>query len=374
LSQSDAEATRRVGALLRFLAPFFSAGAEADSTNWEPHTRVDAAAYAAGVFASRWALRAGENGSPFAGNATAYTVVGQGSADYAGAAIPVPCAAAGSTYYDLYAGAPLAPAPAPGGGCALPLAIEARGYGAVLALGAADAAPNAALDAFLAKMALMTARPLRSFSNASTLLQQTMTLIAPAPLAAAPAGAVLVAGASAWPFSCEGSEIEGRTVPGNDVQFPWETLAGTVHTTHRVDVPNLYVDATPVTNAQYAAFLAASGYAPADDYNFLRDWAGAREPPAGWENKPVTWVDLLDARAYCAAGGKRLPHDWEWQYVAQGGVPDQSYPWGQAFDQSNLPLQVNGTVRPPPPDVGSFPGGDTAAGVKDLVGLVWQCV
>jgi hypothetical protein len=49
LSPFDGESTRRVGALLRFLAPFFSAGAEADSTNWEPHTPVDAAAYAAGA-------------------------------------------------------------------------------------------------------------------------------------------------------------------------------------------------------------------------------------------------------------------------------------------------------------------------------------
>jgi len=37
-----------------------------------------------------------------------------------------------------------------------------------------------------------------------------------------------------------------------------------------------------------------------------------------------------------------------------------------------VPPQVNGTTRPPPPDVGGFPSGDTASGVKDLVGLVWQ--
>jgi iron(II)-dependent oxidoreductase len=226
-------------------------------------------------------------------------------------------------------------------------------------------------------MAAMTAHPLATFDAAPTYLQQTMTFIAPAPLAAAPEGSVLVAGQRGWPFAVRGAEIEGQagrqnTTAGTDVQFPWESLASLVHAPHAVDVPDLFVDATPVTNAQYAAFLAASGYAPDDDYNFLRDWAGARAPPAGWEKKPVTWVDLLDARAYCAAAGKRLPHDWEFAFVAQNGSAGQLYPWGDVFDAANVPPQANGTARPPPPDVGSFPGGDTPHGVKDMVGLVWQ--
>jgi hypothetical protein len=54
--------------------------------------------------------------------------------------------------------------------------------------------PPAALAPFLAKMAAMTARPLASFDAAPTYLQQTMTYVAPAPLAAAPSGAVLVTG------------------------------------------------------------------------------------------------------------------------------------------------------------------------------------
>ena len=333
LSLHDCEATRRVGALLRFLAPFFRAGPAANSSTWEPHMAVSAAAYSAGVFASKWALPAGGD-SPYASAATAYTLVGKGAADWTGPTLPVPCDGGGALFFDLYAGlsAPLAPAPSPDGGCALPLALEASGYGAVLALAAADASPPPpALADFLARMAQMTARPLASFDIAPTLLQQTMTPIAPAPLAAAPAGAVAVAGAAAWPFSVGGTMIEGRSTVGNDVQFPWEDSAITAHEMHAVDVPNLFVDVTPVTNAAFAAFLQASGYAPSDAHNFLRDWNGSAAPPSGWENKPVTWVDLLDARAFCAHAGKRLPHDWEWQFVAQGGDPSQICAWKKRF-------------------------------------------
>ena len=376
LSLRDAEATRRVGALLRFLAPFFSAGPEAGSATWTPHALVTPEAYAGGIFASQWALPAGGGGAslPFKGDATAWTVVGYGGAPWRGATLPVPCDTPLS-FFDLYAGAAVRVINATsGGGCALPLAVEAGGFGAALALGAADGAPPPArlLD-FLAAMAQMTARPLASFDTAPTLLQQEMTLVAPAPLPAAPPGAVLVPGAAGFPFSVAGTEIEGRTVPGNDVQFPWEALAGTSHAPHRVDVPNLFVDATPVTNAQFGAFLARSGYAPSDAHNFLRDWNGsAPVPPVGWGAKPVTWVDLLDARAFCAEAGKRLPHDWEWQYIAQNGTPWALYPWGAKHDPARVPPQAHGAARPPPPDVGSFPGGDTPLGVKDMMGLVWQ--
>ena len=138
-------------------------------------------------------------------------------------------------------------------------------------------------------------------------------------------------------------------------------------------IPNPKNSTTPVTNAQYAAFLASSGYTPSDSHNFLRDWASpGAGPPPGWGSKPVSWVDLLDARAYCTHYGKRLPHDWEWQYIGQNGSITSLYPWGSVWDASRVPVQTNGTVRPPPPDVGSFPGGDTPSGVKAMMGLVGQ--
>ena len=80
-------------------------------------------------------------------------------------------------------------------------------------------------------------------------------------------------------------------------------------------------------------------YHPADDHNFLRDWKDGNYP-AGWDNKPVTWVSLEDARAYAKWAGKRLPHEWEWQYAAQGtGWPP--LPVGQRLATIRVPQRRN---------------------------------
>ena len=67
------------------------------------------------------------------------------------------------------------------------------------------------------------------------------------------------------------------------------------------------------------------------------DWsAGPAVPPTplpGNGSLPVTYVGLDEARAYCKAAGKRLPHDEEWQYAGQGSGPDahtRATPWGGA--------------------------------------------
>lgn len=252
LSLRDAEATRRVASLLRFLTLFFRADPTPDSTSWTPHTPVTAAAYSAGVFASQWVLPPGGD-SPYASTATAYTIVGNGTSNFGGPTLPVPCTAPsqGVAYYDLYAGTPwpLLPVPAPEGGCALPLAVEAGGFGAVLALSGGDAAaPPPSLADFLARMALMTARPLASFTTSPTYLQQTMTATPPAPLAVAPPGTTLVQGQVGWQFTVHGTEIEGRAGRLNmtdiavDVQFPWEDIAVQYHANHTLNIPNLFVE------------------------------------------------------------------------------------------------------------------------------------
>lgn len=106
-----------------------------------------------------------------------------------------------------------------------------------------------------------------------------------------------------------------------------------------------HIDRTPVTNAQFKAFIDASGYAPADAHRFLHHWhEGA--PVAGSEQQPVVWISLEDARAYAAWAGKRLPREWEWQYAAQGD-DGRAYPWGEGAGTIR-PCRRRSTGRRPP--------------------------
>ncbi len=176
---------------------------------------------------------------------------------------------------------------------------------------------------------------------------------------------------ASFEFVVQGTEIEGRDVDGCDVQFPWETVAR-VHHRANVFVQSFAIDMFPVTNGQYASFVAASGYIPHDRTNWLRDWlVPGRVPPTAGLDRPVTWVDLVDASAFCAFYNKRLPNDWEWQYAAQG-TDGRAYPWGAAWDPSRVPSQTTGPVRSAPPSVGGFPSGASPFGVQDMLGLVWQ--
>jgi formylglycine-generating enzyme required for sulfatase activity len=125
-----------------------------------------------------------------------------------------------------------------------------------------------------------------------------------------------------------------------------------------------------VTNAEFGKFLAGSGYKPRDARNFLKDWKNGA-PPVGWENKPVTWVSLEDARAYAGWAGKRLPHEWEWQYAAQG-TDGRLYPWGNTWKDSAVPATDQGRDLTGPADVTSHPEGVSPFGVMDMSGNVWQ--
>jgi formylglycine-generating enzyme required for sulfatase activity len=173
----------------------------------------------------------------------------------------------------------------------------------------------------------------------------------------------------AYSFVVSGVEIEGGNDAGVDVQYPWEDSPRRHHR-HVLNVPAFYLDKYPVTNRRFKAFLDATHYHPGDDHNFLKDWKNGSYP-SGWENKPVTWVSLEDARAYAAWAGKRLPHEWEWQYAAQG-TDGRQYPWGNEWDASRMPVQEHGHDLPAPDDVNAHPSGASPFGVEDLTGNVWQ--
>jgi formylglycine-generating enzyme required for sulfatase activity len=136
-------------------------------------------------------------------------------------------------------------------------------------------------------------------------------------------------------------------------------------TPRRLEMRRFFMDRTPVTNAEFAAFLEASGYKPADRSNFLEHWADGR-PPAGEADHPVVWVSLDDARAYAKWAGKRLPTEAEWQYAAQG-TDGRPFPWGRAMEPGRCNNKLNRTTA-----VTAFPKGASPFGALDMVGNVWQ--
>src|ERR1700686_679662 len=178
-----------------------------------------------------------------------------------------------------------------------------------------------------------------------------------------------------YDFRVSGIEIEGGNDPGVDVQYPWEDSARRFHR-HRMHLRSFYIDRTPVTNAEFKKFLDATHYHPQDDHNFLRPWIGGQNGqktnyPEGWGNKPVTWVSMEAARAYAASGGKRLPHEWEWQYAAQS-ADGRAYPWGNEWTAKNVSPVDSGPTMHPLDDVSAFPHGASPFGVLDLIGSVSQ--
>ena len=341
ISQRDAEATRRVSTLERGIAPFLT------SQKWEPFfpTRQY------GVFASRWPLM----------GQTAWTMVNRNEYDVGGEQF-TPDPVAGIRYFDLYHGVELKQAK----DGALSFPIEAHGFGAVLAT---REPPSQSLQDVLTRMKLITNRPLATYSHENKILLQYLTEIAATePVSSTPQGMVPIPGGE-YNFQVRGIEIEGSDDTGVDVQYPWEPTPRRFHS-RVITLKPFYIDKYPVTNADFKKFLQGTHYRPLDNFNFLKDWKNGDIPP-GWANKPVTWVSLEDARAYARWDGKRLPHEWEWQFAAQG-TDGREYPWGNGWQADAVPAPDQGRRLRAPDDVGLHPAGASPFGLMDMVGNVWQ--
>ena len=99
----------------------------------------------------------------------------------------------------------------------------------------------------------------------------------------------------------------------------WKPLPPRLHDpaelTRSVTLGPVRVATLEVSNAEYAAFLAATGYRPPIEHRFLAHWEDG-DPVPGTEDEPVTYVDLADARAYAIWRDARLPTEDEWQLAA----------------------------------------------------------
>lgn len=210
----------------------------------------------------------------------------------------------------------------------------------------------------------------------------------------------------------------GRFRMGSEAFYPEERPVQTV------EVGGFWIDPTPVTNAQYAEFVAETGYItvaerpldPADypgaplenlvpgamvfypttrpvnlnDYSNWWRWV----PGAAWNHPtgpdstldgladhPVVHVSYEDAEAYATWAGKTLPSEAEWEFAARGGLDGAVFTWGDDHFPDGRPmantwqgefpwqnLLHDGYQRTSP--VGSFP--PNGYGLYDMAGNVWE--
>lgn len=345
ITPRDAEATRRVALMERAIAPFLV------SKEWEPLFPM----LRYGVYGSRWP----------AGDQTVWTIVNRNEYDVEGDQMEVP-GGEGVHYFDLYHGVELKPQMRANGRTVLEFDIEAKGYGAVLAT---SSALDGTVRSLMSAMKGLTATRLASYSHEWKVLPQRIVPIAETKVAStAPQGMIKIREGD-FVFRVTGVEIEGSNDVGVDVQYPWEDSPRRFHE-HPMHIKSFYIDKYPVTNAEFKKFVVATHYHPKDDLNFLRDWKNG-DFLAGWDNKPVTWVSLEDARAYAGWAGKRLPHEWEWQYAAEG-TDSGLYPWGNEWDAAAVPVPDKSRNMRGPDAVDAHPRGASPYGVMDMVGNVWQ--
>ncbi|MFD3329516.1 formylglycine-generating enzyme family protein [Streptomyces sp. NPDC058701] len=125
----------------------------------------------------------------------------------------------------------------------------------------------------------------------------------------------------------------------------------------RVALPAYDIGRTPVTNEQWAIFVADGGGRAPDG------WQG-RTPPQDVADHPVTHVNLHDAQAFATWAGVRLPSAAEWERAARADE-HRVFPWGDEMEPSHAHYDADGTAP-----VGSLPAGVSPFGVLDLSGNV----
>jgi len=341
----DAEALRRISTIERAMAEMLI------SPDWEPHVST----LQKGVFASRFSSQ----------GRSLWLMVNRTGNDFHGEQIAV-LHTGDTIYYDLWNGIELKPV-LDGQTARLAFEIEAKGYGAILAIKRQQVPQE--VKKLLTHMATLAKTSLGTLSSEWKSLPQKIVEIPPTkPARVAPEGMLLIP-SSKYHFKVSGVEIEGGDGPGVDVQYPWENSPRRHHN-KELDIRAFYIDKFPVTNMQFKKFLISTAYRPKDSHNFLKDWRNNTFPD-GWEDKPVTWVSIEDAREYAKWAGKRLPHEWEWQYAAQG-QDDRLYLWGSKEDANRIPMQENGHDLREPTNINAFSQGASPFGVMDMVGNIWQ--
>ena len=144
---------------------------------------------------------------------------------------------------------------------------------------------------------------------------------------------------------------------------------------HRVFVRDFWIERHKVTNAEFAAFLDAHGAMSVEgerrydwddgDARIHKTSAGRWAADPGFEHHPAVEVSWFGARDFCAARGRRLPSEAEWEKAARGD-DRRIYPWGA--EPPGLHLAAYDRPYNATEPTASRPRGASPHGVEDLLG------
>lgn len=127
-------------------------------------------------------------------------------------------------------------------------------------------------------------------------------------------------------------------------------------------LPTFYIDVYPVTNAEHARFVAATGHTPP------QHWTDGR-PPEHMSDHPVVFVTWNDAAAYAEWAGKSLPSGQQWEKAARG-TRGTVYPWGDQPTPAKCNVRENGVGSTTAVDC--YQSGVSPYGVFDMCGNIWE--